>query len=60
LFDKIDNVRNIILNEVIRQLEEQDLEITDVNIQKIFKKTISKIMNFYLNMYSEYMRNFKK
>jgi len=60
LFEKIDNVRNIILNEVIRQIEEQDLELTDENIRRVFKKTISELMSFYLNLYSEYNKNFKK
>jgi hypothetical protein len=60
LFDKINDVRNIIINEVIRVLQEEGSEMTDSEINRKFRKITSKLMNFYLTMYSDYMKNFKK
>lgn len=60
LFDKIDDVRNVIINEVIRILQEQGSEMTDSEINRTYRKITSKLMNFYFTMYSDYMKNFKK
>jgi hypothetical protein len=60
LFDKIDDVRNVIINEVIRILQEEGSEMTDSEINRTYRKITSKLMNFYFTMYSEYMKNFKK
>ena len=60
LFDKIDDVRNVIINEVIRILQEEGSEMTDSEINITYRKITSKLMNFYFTMYSEYMKNFKK
>lgn len=60
LFDKIDDVRNVIINEVIRILQEEGSEMTDSEINRTYRKITSKLMNFYFTMYSDYMKNFKK
>ena len=60
LFDKIDDARNVIINEVIRMLEEKKLEMTDDNISRIFRQVTSKLMDFYMTMYGDYMKVFKK
>jgi hypothetical protein len=59
LFEKIDNVRNIIVSEVIRLLEEKELELSESNITKTFRQVTSKLMSFYMGLYGHYMKNFK-
>lgn len=60
LFDKIDEARNVVISEVIRMLEEKKLEMTDDNISRIFRQVTSKLMDFYMTMYGDYMKVFKK
>lgn len=59
LFEKIDNVRQIIINEVVRILEEKEMDLTDSNINRVFRQIVSGLMSFYMSLYGEYTKNFK-
>ena len=60
LFELVDDVRNILIQEVVRTMKEKDMKFDDSTINRVFEKLARKIMEFYFSLYGTYMDNTKK
>lgn len=56
LFEKIDEVRDILINETIRIIQEQNMEFDDSTINRVFQKVCSAVMEMYMSLYSTYFK----
>ena len=56
LFEKIDEVRDILINETIRIIQEQNMGFDDSTINRVFSKVSSAVMEMYINLYSTYFK----
>ena len=56
LFENIDEVRDILINETIRIMQEQNMEFDDSTINRVFQKVCSAVMEMYMSLYSTYFK----
>jgi abortive infection bacteriophage resistance protein len=56
LFENIDEVRNILINETIRIMQEQNMEFDDSTVNRVFQKVCSAVMEMYISLYSSYFK----
>ena len=56
LFENIDEVRDILINETIRIMQEQNMEFNDSTINMVFQKVSSAVMEMYMSLYSTYFK----
>jgi hypothetical protein len=56
LFENIDEVRDILINETIRIMQEQNMEFDDSTINRVFQKVCSAVMEMYISLYSTYFK----
>ena len=60
LFELVDDVRNILIQEVVRIMKEKITPFDDSTINRVFEKLAEKMMEFYFSLYETYMSNTKK
>jgi len=56
LFENIDEVRDILINETIRIMQEQNMEFIHSTINTVFQKVSSAVMEMYMSLYSTYFK----
>jgi hypothetical protein len=56
LFENIDEVRDILINETIRIMQEQNMEFDDSTVNRVFQKVCSAVMEMYTSLYSTYFK----
>lgn len=56
LFENIDEVRDILINETIRIMQEQNMEFDDSTVNRVFRKVCSAVMEMYMSLYSTYFK----
>jgi hypothetical protein len=56
LFENIDEVRQILINETIRIMEEKNMEFDDSTINRVFQKVCIAVMEMYTSLYSTYFK----
>jgi hypothetical protein len=56
LFENIDEVRQILINETIRIIQEKNMEFDDSTINRVFQKVCSAVMEMYISLYSTYFK----
>lgn len=56
LFEKIDEVRNILVSETVRIMEESNMEFDDITINRVFQKVCRAVMEMYMSLYSTYFK----
>ena len=56
LFENIDDVRDILINETIRIMQEQNMEFDDSTVNRVFQKVCSAVMEMYMSLYSTYFK----
>jgi len=56
LFEKIDEVRDILIRETIRIMEEKGMEFDDSNINRVFQKVCSSIVQLFVSLYGTYFK----
>lgn len=56
LFENIDEVRNILVSETIRIMEESNMEFDDITINRVFQKVCRAVMEMYMSLYSTYFK----
>ena len=56
LFEKIDEVRDILINETIRIIQEQNMEFDDSTVNRVFQKVSGAVMEMYISLYSTYFK----
>ena len=56
LFENIDEVRDILINETIRIMQEQNMEFDDSTVNRMFQKVCSAVMEMYVSLYSTYFK----
>lgn len=56
LFEKIDEVRDILIQETIRVMHEKNMEFTESNINRVFDKVCGKIMEMFMGIYGTYFK----
>lgn len=56
LFEDIDDVRQILINETIRIIQEKNLEFDDYTINKVFKEVCMAVMELYFSLYGTYFK----
>ena len=56
LFENIDEVRDILINETIRIMQEQNMEFDDSTVNRVFQKVCSAVMEMYVSLYSTYFK----
>jgi hypothetical protein len=56
LFENIDEVRNILINETIRIIQEQNMEFDDSTVNRVFQKVSGAVMEMYISLYSTYFK----
>ena len=56
LFENIDEVRDILINETIRIMQEQNMEFDDSTVNRVFQKVCSAVMEMYMSLYSTYFK----
>ena len=56
LFENIDEVRDILINETIRIMQEQNMEFDDHTVNRVFQKVSSAVMEMYMSLYSTYFK----
>ena len=56
LFENIDEVRDILINETIRIIQEQNMEFDDSTVNRVFQKVCSAVMEMYVSLYSTYFK----
>ena len=56
LFENIDEVRDILINETIRIIQEQNMEFDDSTVNRVFQKVCSAVMEMYMSLYSTYFK----
>ena len=56
LFENIDEVRDILINETIRIIQEQNMEFDDSTVNRVFQKVCSAVIEMYMSLYSTYFK----
>lgn len=56
LFEKIDEVRDILINETIRIIQEQNMGFDDSTVNRVFQKVSEAVMEMYTSLYSTYFK----
>ena len=56
LFENIDEVRDILINETIRIMQEQNMEFDDHTVNRVFQKVCGAVMEMYISLYSTYFK----
>lgn len=56
LFENIDEVKQILISETIRIMEEKNMEFNDTTINREFQKVCKALLMMYLNLYSTYFK----
>ena len=56
LFENIDEVRDILINETIRIMQEQNMEFDDHTVNRVFQKVCGAVMEMYVRLYSTYFK----
>ena len=56
LFENIDEVRDILINETIRIMQEQNMEFDDHTVNRVFQKVCGAVMEMYVSLYSTYFK----
>jgi len=56
LFENIDEIRQILINETIRIIQEKNMEFDDSTINNVFQKVCSAVMEMYVSLYSNYFK----
>lgn len=56
LFENIDEIRNILILEVIRRMEQKGVEFTENKINREFEKLCKEMMSFYFSLYNSYFK----
>lgn len=56
LFENIDEVRDILINETIRIIQEQNMEFDDSTVNRVFQKVSGAVMEMYISLYSTYFK----
>ena len=56
LFENVDNVKQILVSETIRIMEENNMEFNDTTINRVFQKVCKAVMEMYVSLYSTYFR----
>ena len=56
LFEKIDEVRNILVSETVRIMEEKNMEFNDMTINSVFQKVCRAVMEMYMSLYATYFK----
>jgi hypothetical protein len=56
LFENIDEVRDILINETIRIMQEQNMEFDDSTVNRVFQKVCGAVMEMYVSLYSTYFK----
>jgi hypothetical protein len=56
LFENIDEVRDILINETIRIMQEQNMEFDDSTVNRVFQKVCGAVMEMYISLYSTYFK----
>ena len=56
LFENVDDVRQILVSETIRIMEENNMEFNDITINRVFQKVCRAVMEMYVSLYSTYFK----
>jgi hypothetical protein len=56
LFENIDEVRQILINETIRIIQEKNMEFDDSTINRVFQKVCGAVMEMYISLYLTYFK----
>ena len=56
LFENVDDVRQILVSETIRIMEENNMEFNDITINRVFQKVCRAVMEMYISLYSTYFK----
>jgi ketopantoate reductase len=56
LFENVDDVRQILVSETIRIMEEKNMEFNDTTINSVFQKVCRAVMEMYISLYSTYFK----
>jgi len=56
LFENVDDVRQILVAETIRIMEEKNMEFNDTTINSVFQKVCRAVMEMYISLYSTYFK----
>jgi hypothetical protein len=56
LFENVDNVKQILVSETIRIMEENNMEFNDITINRVFQKVCKAVMEMYVSLYSTYFK----
>jgi hypothetical protein len=56
LFENVDNVKQILVSETIRIMEENNMEFNDTTINRVFQKVCKSVMEMYVSLYSTYFK----
>ena len=56
LFENVDDVRQILVAETIRIMEEKNMEFNDTTINIVFQKVCRAVMEMYISLYSTYFK----
>jgi hypothetical protein len=56
LFENVDNVKQILVSETIRIMEENNMEFNDTTINRVFLKVCKSVMEMYVSLYSTYFK----
>jgi hypothetical protein len=56
LFENVDNVKQILVSETIRIMEENNMEFNDITINRVFQKVCKSVMEMYVSLYSTYFK----
>ena len=56
LFENVDNVKQILVSETIRIMEENNMEFSDFTINRVFQKVCKAVMEMYVSLYSTYFK----
>ena len=56
LFENVDDVKQILVSETIRIMEENNMEFNDTTINRVFLKVCKAVMEMYVSLYSTYFK----
>ena len=56
LFENVDDVKQILVSETIRIMEENNMEFNDTTINRVFQKVCKAVMEMYVSLYSTYFK----
>jgi len=56
LFENVDDVKQILVSETIRIMEENNMEFSDFTINRVFQKVCRAVMEMYVSLYSTYFK----